>query len=181
MKKLKRETPDERVVRKSLSNGDMVIEPTVGCSLKQFLEELKSAGYEMVDAFYKERINAKNPRKPYHMVRFVFARHEFATISDEFKEVRKTILAELKVICENALWRVRAFRNPFYKNGEEIQGEFAISINMEARQPLFLPNGQPVVIWKKDESGERVGEAPLPISPIYHLRVVNRVVSLKKT
>lgn len=72
VKRLNRETQEERVERKGHSSGVMVIEPTEKCSLAEFLGELETAGYEMVDAFYKERIDAKDSRRKrtYHMARF---------------------------------------------------------------------------------------------------------------
>lgn len=180
VKRQDRETPEERAVRKSHSSGVMVIEPTEKCSLVEFLGELEAAGYEMVDGFYKERIDAKDPRnkRTYHMVRFLFARREFVELSDEFKKVRDVIRTELRSICENAMWRVRSFSNPFYKNGEEIPDQRAVSVNLEARQPLFRPDGQPVTVWQKDADGKRVGDAPLPLKADYCLRIVGDAVQL---
>ena len=180
VKRLNRETQEERVERKNHSSGVMVIEPTEKCSLVEFLGELEAAGYEMVDGFYKMRIDAKDPsgKRSYHMVRFLFARREFVELSDEFKKVRDTIRTELRSICETAMWRVRSFSNPFYKNGEEIPDQRAVSINLEARQPLFRPDGQPVTVWQKDENGKRMGDAPLPIKGDYCLRIVGDAVQL---
>jgi len=180
VKRLNLETQEERMERKNHSSGVMVIEPTEKCSLAEFLGELEAAGYEMVDGFYKERIDAKDPRgkRTYHMVRFLFARREFVELSDEFKKVRDTIRAELLSICETAMWRVRSFSNPFYQNGEEIPDQRAVSVNLEARQPLFRPDGQPVTVWQKDENGKRVGDAPLPLKGDYCLHIVGDAVQL---
>lgn len=60
VKRLNRETQEERVERKNQSSGVMVIEPTEKCSLVEFLGELEVARYEMVDGFYKKRIDAKD-------------------------------------------------------------------------------------------------------------------------
>jgi hypothetical protein len=181
VKHLDRETQEERMERKSYLSGVMVIKPTEKCFLAEFLVELEAAGYEMVDAFYKERIDGKDPRgkRTYHTVRFLFARREFAELSDEFKKVRHTVRVELMSICESAMWRIRSFLNPFYKNGEEISDQRAVSINLEVRQPLFRPDGQPVTMWQKDEKGRRVGDAPLPIMADYCLRIVNDAISLR--
>lgn len=180
VKRLDRETQEERVVRKSRSSGVMVIEPTEKCSLVEFLGELEAAKYEMVDAFYKERIDAKDPRgkRTYHMVRFLFVRREFVDLSDEFKKVRENIRTELSEMCRMAMWRVRAFSNPFYKDGEKIPDQRAVSINLESRQPLFHPDGQPVMVWQKDVDGKRVGDAPLPLKPDHCLRVRSDIVQL---
>jgi hypothetical protein len=179
VKRLDRETPEERNERKNHSSGTLVIEPTENCSLVNFLDELKSAGYEMVDAFYKERINPKDPRgrRTYHMVRFLFARREFVDLSEEFKAVRDVISKELRSICEVAMWRIRAFLNPFYnKDGEEVIGHRTISVNLESRKPLFRPDGQPVTVWQKDENSKRVGDAPLSLKADCCLRIKDNVV-----
>ena len=180
VKRLDRETPEERNERKNHSSGTLVIEPTENCSLVDFLGELDVAGYEMVDALYKERIDSKYPRgrRTYHMVRFLFARREFVDLSEEFKTVRDIISSELRSICEVAMWRIRAFLNPFYKDGEEVIGHHAISVNLESRKPLFRPDGQPVTVWQKDEEGNRVGYAPLPLKPDYCLRIKDDTVQL---
>lgn len=180
VKRRGRETQEERVERKNRASGIMVIEPTEKCSLAEFLGELEALGYEMVDGFYQERPDSKDPRgkRTYHMVRFLFARREFVELSDEFKRVRDAIRAELRSICDSAMWRVRSFSNPFYKDGEEIPDHRAVSVNLEARQPLFRPDGQPVTMWQKDENGRRVGDAPLPIKADYCLRIMGDAVQL---
>jgi len=169
------EQDDRHRHRKS---GTMVIEPTEKSSLVEFLGELEGAGYELVDALCQERPHPKNPRQIYSVVRFLFARCEFVDLSDEFKKVRDNIRAKLSEMCRVAMWRVRAFSNPFYENGEEVAGQRALSINLEAREPLFRPDGQPVTRWQKDEEGERVGDAPLPIKPDYRLRILSDTVQL---
>ncbi len=180
VKCLDKETPEERTIRKSRSTGVMVIEPTEGCSIVQFLEELKRAGYELVDAGYKQRIDAKDPKgkRMYYMTRFIFVRSELVESSDEFKAMQGILCAELQQICEDALWRVRAYNNPFYKNDEEVPGQHAVSLNFEARQPLFHPDGQTVMIWQKDAENRRVGTAPLPLKGKYHLNIVDHAVQL---
>lgn len=180
VKRLGKESNEEHTERKGRSTGVMVITPTEKCSLVEFLGQLEATGYEMVDAFYKERIDPKDPtgKRTYHMVRFLFAHHEFAELSDEFKAVRGVIRTELQSICEKAMWRVRAFNNPFYLNGEEIPNHRALSINLEARQPLYQPDGTPVNVWQKDSDGRHVGEAPLPLKANHRLLVVNDSVNL---
>src|SRR5665647_3838956 len=103
------------------------------------------------------------------MVRFLFAHHEFAQPSDKFKNVRDFVRVEFQRICRSALWRTRLFSNPFYQHGAEILGQRSVSINLEARQPLFHPDGQPIKMWQKDERGRRVGESPLSLKPDYYL------------
>lgn len=183
LKQLEREgeTLEKRNERKEREgSGSMIIEPTENCSLVEFLDNLEEAGYEMVDAFYQSRVDPKDPcgRRMYHMMRFLFARREYVDLSDEFKKVQDTIRAELREICAQAMWRVRVFRNPFFKKGEEIPGQHALSINLEARKPLFCPDGQPVTVWQKDEDGRRVGDKPIPIKPDHCLRIKDNAVQL---
>jgi len=181
VKRLKPETTEEQAERKSHSNGVLVIEPTANVSLVDFLGELEAAEFEIVDAFYKERIDPKDPRKKrtYHTVRFTFAHREYVDLSDEFKKVRDVIRTEFLEVCKKAMWRVRAFLNPYFEDGAEVAGLSTICINLEGRQPLFLPNGQPVVVWQKDEGGNRMGQAPIPLQPKYYLRVVDHAVQLE--
>lgn len=180
VKQREQETAEERVERKSRSTGTMIMEPTKGVSLAGFLDELEATGYALADAFCKERLDAKDPsgRRTYHVVRFTFVRHEFVNISEEFRKVQDAILAELQEMCHAAFWRVRMFLNPFYQKGDEVADQRALSINMEARQPRFLPDGQPVLVWQKDGQGQRVGDAPAPIKPDHHLRLMQNAVQL---
>jgi hypothetical protein len=178
VKKLELEMLEERNERKTYKgNGEVIIKPIENVSLVEFLDNLE-VGYELVDAFYQPRIDPKDPRgnRIYHMVRFLFARRKYVELSDEFKEVRSTIHAELRKICEQAMWRVRAFLNPFFMDDEEVLGQRALSINLEARKPLFHPDGQLVMVWQKDERGNRVGETPFPLKPDYYLRIEDNVV-----
>ena len=165
------ETHEERGERKDRADGDMILEPTAGASLAEFPRDLETAGYKLVDAFCKERINDNPHLKKYYMVRFVFARREYAEISQGFWKVRDAIRAELQSICGSSLWRVRAFDNPFYKDGAEVSGQRTMSINLEVRQPLFV-GGQPVKVWERDSDGKRIGEAAVPLKAKRHFRIV---------
>lgn len=179
---LDQESAEEYAHRKSRTDGFMFIEPTPKCSLVEFLRELEAAGYELVDAFYQERpynvVKNPNGRWTYHVVRFLFARREFVELSDEFKKVRDIIRTELQSICESALWCAVAYSNPFYENGEEITDQRAVNINLTARLPLLCPDGQPVTVWQKDENGEHVGDAPLPLKPDRCLRINQGAIQL---
>ena len=178
IKRAEKETFKERNDRKSRSSGVMVIEPTENCSLVEFLGELETAGYEMVDAFHKERIDQKSRGKRYHMVRFLFARCEFVNLSKEFAEVRDNIYGELLEMCRMAMWRVRIFSNPFYENGREEADQRALSINLESRKPLFSPDGQPIKVWQKDKKGRRIGNTPLPLKPDCSLYLIGNAINL---
>lgn len=167
------ETADESQRRKNRSSGTLFIVPTEKCSISGFAEALEAAGYVMVDAFYQKRVDPHRQQKMYHTVRFVFGQLQNADSLDEFNESRGVLKAELQYICEQALWRVRAFSNPLYQMGEEVPGLRAWSINFEARQPLFLPNGQPVTVWPKDDLGRHIGDEPAPIRPDCRLELTD--------
>jgi len=183
VKRLDKETKEERVTRKSRSSGVLVISPTEKCSLVEILSGLESSGYVLVDGSCIERIDARDPdNKTYHMARFVFVHRRFANVSPQFEAVRDVIRDELDSICRDAFWRVRAFLNPFYgEGGEEVLDERAVSINLEVRLPLFHPDGTLVKVWWKDEYGERIGSVPFPIRANHHLRVSDGIVRLVAT
>lgn len=167
VRRLERETPLEHIARKLRMTGERIIEPTENCSI-EFLGELEAVGFELVDALYQKRVDGQNPNRTYHMVRFLFARQEFAVPTAEFLRIRDQLRAELWEMVRFAFWRVRAFLNPFYQKGEEVAGQRALSINLEARIPLYQPNGQPVTARPKDESGKRTG-SPQPLKPDFRL------------
>lgn len=180
---MRRKTQSEPLLfdRKTRPNGTLVIIPTEKCSLADFIRELEMSGYEMVDAFYRKRIDSRDSggKKKYHMVRFIFVRHEFSELSDEFINRRNVVQAELRSICSASLWRVKLFKNKFYKDDREVNGQYALSINMDARQPLLCHNGQPVTVWQKDNSGNRIGKTPLPLKAKYYLRVDGKIITLQ--
>ena len=168
---LDKETLEERVARKSRSTGFMIIQPTERCSLAEFVDNLKEAGFQLIDAFCKERIN---PGKPsYYAVRFTFSQ----VVEEPSKEIGGAIDG-LKTITQEALWRIRAFDNPLYKDGQEVDGQRAISINLEVRQPLCLSDGQPITVWQKDSVGNRVGTVPIPIKAGHKLTIIDKEVCL---
>ena len=180
VKRLPAETPTQATARKTVPvPGQAVIQPTEDISLAEIPKMLEDSGYELVDAFYRPRVDPSNPKKTYHMVRFVFAHREHVSLSSEFKLVRERIRLALNEICTHAMWRTRSFLNPFYRNGEGIEGQYAMSLNFEARKPLFLPDGQPVVMWQKDAEGRRVGTAAVPLQAKFALVVKDSIITLQ--
>lgn len=165
------ETTEEHIVRqdrKERGETEVLMEPTPNVSLSRVLEDLDGAQYDLVDAFYQSRIG-KNGR--FQMLRFLFARRAFATPSDHCIFLRDEYLSALQRIVDEAFWRVRAFRNPYFANGVVVEGQQTLSINMEARVSRFLPDGQPVVVWERDEERKKVGEHPHPLRPEHELRI----------
>lgn len=177
-KSLEHETTAASKERKTRATGILAIQPTEDCSLVVFLRDLLTDGYELVDSFYQPRIDQNNAARTYHMVRFLFARQEFVDLSDEFREVRGLLLQGLQEMCGAAMWRVQVFLNPHYEDGNEVAGQCSISINLGARKPLSQPDGKPVVQWEKDDEGKRIGDAPRPVRPRFHLRINGRSLDL---
>lgn len=161
---LKRTTPETQVqheTRKSRGTGVMVIQPVLDVSIAQFPADLEAAGFELVDAFYQARRDDNG--RVYHMVRFLFVRKEHVQVSPEFQSRQAEVRSALDSIVLKAMWRVRAFDNPFYHQGEEVLGARMLSVNLEARNPLFQPNGEPVRVRAKDPiTGQKIGE-PQPL------------------
>lgn len=161
--------------------GETAIPPTKNCSLIKFLDELEIAGYKMVDALYQPRTDPKdNSRKrKYHMVRFIFVRREYLEeLPEGFKNAQKNIHDELRKMCKEAMWRIRVFLNPFFQDNEEVPGHHALSINLELRTPLVQSDGQPVVVWQKDNQDNRIGDAPLPLKPDHYLHITENAIQL---
>lgn len=147
---------------------------------RRVLKELDAAGYELVDAFHRERINPGGSygTKTYYVARFVFVRREFVRASEEFRRIRSRIWEDLTMMCEQAMWRVRAFSNPFFEKGEEVLGQRMLSINLEARKPLYQPGGSPILVWDRDKRGERVGECSHPLRPTHALRLMGNAIMI---
>jgi len=89
-------------------------------------------------------------------------------------------------MCATAMWRARVFLNPYYENGEKIPNKHAISINFEARQPLRIPEGPPIMVWPRDENGRSMKGVPgvekITLAPDYYLHVdhIDNTISLVK-
>lgn len=173
------ETPEGREKRKSYDNaGVQLIPPTENCNLFGVLTEINSAGWSLVDAVYQERVNPIPGRKMYHMVRFVFAKPDGAPINADEALYRRAIASDFAEITGQAHWRVRGYSNPYFKDGEVVEGACAISVNMEVRVPRYRLDGTPVTQWIKDEDGNRLGNAPRPITADYNLFVNSAHISL---
>ncbi|MBU1179605.1 hypothetical protein KJ885_01540 [Patescibacteria group bacterium] len=186
------ETPAEqqaRAKRNADASGEEMIPPTEKCSLAMIVDDLEEAGYVLVDGLHQERINAKDTRRTYQMCRFVFLRRDAVEeLRDELGSTRAKITEGLGELCLLAMWRVRAFLNPLFKGSvlskcpELFSGDeppHAASINMETREPLFRPDGQPIMVWQKDENGERTGAEKVPLSPKHCLCVEDGAIQLQ--
>ena len=179
----KRETPEERMERKKHMSGELFLEQTSNCSVLEFVKDLGRSGYELVDAFCQKRINPKYPKEgKYQMVRFTFIRKEDMNLPDSFMSARIPVLGSLREMCADAMWRVRGFINPYYENGEAVPEKHAISINLEARQPLRYSEGPPIMVWPRDENGRSMKDTPgaekVRLAPDWRLLIKDNVISL---
>ena len=167
------ETVAQSELRLSREGTGQMIELRQNCSTVELLNDIKNAGYQLADALCQIRVNPKDWTKKsrYYMVRYTFVKTEKAEPATEFLKTRDAVENDLEKLLTESLWRIRVFLNPFFKNGQWVDGLHAVSVNLEARKPLFLPDGKPVVQWKKDEQNNRIGEAPEPIKAeqVFHI------------
>lgn len=183
LKWIKKETDlesDERLAREDCGDGKLFMDSEKNTvSVFDFLDDLGDDGYELVDAFNQERLS--EDLRYFYISRFVFARREYVRISEDFKNKRDIARAEFLKIAMEAMWRVKGFNNPFYEDSEKVLGEYAISLNMVARNPLVDNDGSPLYVWPKDEYGQKIierdensrkiGDAKIMVKPEYYLRV----------
>lgn len=174
---LGRELGAERRMRENLPAGKLVIEPHEDVGLAGFVMQLRTNGYELVDAFHQLRDDQRNPRRTYQMVRYVFMRREHVCSTASFVQVRATLLNGLLDLLVQALWRCRVYLNPLFVDGCRVVGESAVSINLDARKSLFSC-GQRIAVWRRDENGEKMGEAPMPIQLAYELRFRDNAIEI---
>jgi len=165
---------EERIARVT---GQLAIEPTQNCETKGIVTDLGAAGYELVDALYQERLNRENSRS-YEIARFIFCQREFVKpFAAEFTATRPAIFEQLTLLICGSLWRVRVFDNPFFQNNEAVEGYRALSVNLEARQPLCHKNGQTVTTRPMGENGRRYGQ-PQPLRAGHRLAIINNHLQL---
>jgi len=169
--------------KKPTGKGTLEISPTDNCSIAEILTDLQSAGYELVDVFYEERVDPKQKDDEYayyYIARFTFARRENDTATEEAKEQRSMFQAWFRDMSQQAFWRTQVFLNPFYKDGKPVPGQHAISVNMTGRNPRFYPNGNWIKAWKNDGEGNHIGDRPVPIKPNAKLFVEEGVLKVKE-
>lgn len=175
-KMLRSETPAEFDARQaSQARGEECILPTKDVSCAQFLNDLAASGYIMVDAFFQ----VLNPK--YIIVRFDFVILEHFLPSDEFSQGAK-VKAEigLRNMAEQNMWRIQAYLNPFFFEGREIDGQHGLAINLDSRKPLVNNDGQPVLVWEKDEQKERIGAAPIELRPRLFLQIQGDEIAISE-
>lgn len=152
-------------------SGRELIKPTDDCSLVEFVGELEAAGYQLVSAFSQQRLQPRDQRRNYYIVRFMFARSDLVKRNEGFAMIKGEIRSNLLQLCHQALWQVRVFNNPLYEEGQEVLGQHSLMINLGKRLPLYRAGGERVAEWRKDAKGRRLGVAPVLLTARHQLRV----------
>jgi hypothetical protein len=174
------ETPAEaelRQKRMAKATGKCVIEPVAGCSIETLPDEITEAGFTLVDAYYQPRIDKINPRKRFFVARYVFIRTE-EVARNELDELSWKILADLHDLCLLAFWRARAYKNPYFKDEQLVDGIFAASINVDTRKPRFNSAGELIMEWERDANKNKVGDASRPIPAAAKLRIQDNTLQI---
>lgn len=175
IKKISKARQEKQVAREKKTIGIQAISRTPNVSLLLFVKQLEETGYKLVDTIYEKRHGNTNGKD--HMVKFVFYRQEYANPSKNFQKDMETVYFELNQMCQQALWQTRGYINPFYKKGKE---KNFISINMDVRNPIILPDGKLIKKWQKDDKGKKIGKGPLPLFPDFFLSVKGGEIRLEK-
>jgi len=150
-------------------NGVQFIEPTSGVSGLGLIDDFAEAGHTLVDAWWEEKYKDE---RPYYQVRFTYAAPGHDQSSEEFRETIPVVIEGLQELFFHSTWRVRVFANPFFRDSEIVEGTSALSLNFEAREPLFGSDGKPLLRWQRDDAGKKIGEAPVALQPTKFLRIV---------
>ena len=148
--------------------------PVPMCSLAQLVRGFDTSRRDFVGAAYERRPDPSG-KKIYHTACYFFALHEFAAPSKDFEKVRYALRQELDLLCTDA-WTIRSFwDNPFYdEDGHEVEGQRALEICLNGRQPLVDDKGLPLLVWQ-DRSKKDV---KIPMRPKHFLLTSNGNVSI---
>jgi hypothetical protein len=104
------------------------------------------------------------PDEACQMVQFTFAKTD-REIGQAFRDSRWRYLKALENISHRSYWRVRGFINPLTEGGD------MMVLNCHMPVHRHHGNGEPVMAWKKDADGKRVGEKAVPITADYSLEI----------
>lgn len=163
------ESFDAHVDRKAVVTGREMIAPTENCDIRALLADLNSAGFYLDNAGWQTRVNTKKPGR-YFMVRFTFRRGE------SVKQDQAAVQALIE-FCGSAFWRVRAYVNPVFER-KRLVNRCAASFNFEARVPTRDGQGSPLLEWRKDTDGNRIGDRAHEKQAGCALRITSQAVQL---
>jgi hypothetical protein len=116
------------------AEGRCFIRPSDDVSAKLMYDELYFAGYRLVDAYVKER---HTQYRTYWVTRYVFVPQD--AVGDCAKTVEACSFLNqaseaCNEMCRQYFWRVKGYRNPFFKDGHLVHGASCMSIDLESRK-----------------------------------------------
>ncbi len=123
----------EVVSRAGQVKGEECLQSTESVGHGKFPDDLASNGYTLVDAFTKVRQDRGG--REYGIVRFTFVAEGHVDTVPEWDKARPAAEQALRDMVEGAAWRTRAFLNPFFADGNIVEGTFCISVNADMRDP----------------------------------------------
>jgi len=141
------ETAASRQGLNVLNGSEPAIGPKESVDLLALGRDLLEQGFTPLGGFYQER-REKESDRTYHMVRFQWFR------SGEDSPNKYQLLHALLHLIGEATWRVRVHQN---ESANEADGRW-ISINLEARVPLFDLQGDVILEHIRDEQKKPTGE-----------------------
>lgn len=163
--------PDYREVK---FHGDatgikLIAESVQSCSVAEFHKDLGPLSYEFVDAKYERRPDPNGGKKIYHTPCYFFSLREFARMSKEFEGKRYTLYNEFQILGEENMYAVRSiWDNPLYgADGQPVDNQRALEINLNMRQPLVDADGEPLLVWK-----DKSKQVKTPLKPKNYLRMM---------
>ena len=134
--------------------GEKFIESTRDCYLAYLPEQIEARSFELVSVSLERCHDRKGP--PYLKLRSQYARHDFVgKLTDEFVKLRLALRQELEFVLEDAGYAITAYDNPYFLDGQAVDGARSLSINANAPEWLINIDGAPVMIWDrpKNEKG----------------------------
>lgn len=155
--------------------GRQIVQPTKSVGLNEFVKDLFSMGYELVDCHHSPYEDDSGRQMT--VVRFILAirDHELAP---EFLAKRNQLLGELERYAKEAMWQVQGHMNALFRNYELVSGLYVISLDANSREAFVDGNGKPILRWQKDEGGKRIGTEPVPLTAKKFLRINGNTIGV---
>lgn len=180
VKEMNKEGDREAHQRAIKQNGQLIVQPVEECSVSGLIDDLEYSHYQLVDASWQERVNnRKEFADAFYVVKFVFARDNSSKLGYLSQDIRSALRS---LLIESA-WRVRAFANPFMREGQAVSGLSAWSINLELRKQLFDDMGNQLMVWPKDERGRSMkgweGVEKVPLLPKNRVWLIDGQIIIK--
>lgn len=163
------ETSADVARRRMLPSGELVISPTADCQLAACaLLQLGREGYRLGQA--TRRLIPGYP--PSARLRYLFYTDRGSNRMRLPAESQKAVSDDLVQICFDAMWTVKAYRNPATQDGL-----VSLAVVMAGRRPFADRNGQPVTARARDVAGHLVGD-PQPLVPKFILEFRDQCVCI---